>query len=88
MTIKNIWFATSSFLIMGLNSKIKFLMVVMSWECCVLILVMLLLSLSKGLIIVELSMTLANLKQFVVRKLYTWWFWVFIYKNAFLKNQY
>lgn len=79
MTIKNIWFTTSSFLIMGLNSKIKFLMAVMSWQCCVLILAMLLFSLSKGLIIVALSMTLANLKQLVFRKLYAWWLWVYIY---------
>ena len=52
-------------LIMGSNFKILFVMAVLIWQCYVLILAILLLSLLKELIIVVLFMTLANLKQFI-----------------------
>ena len=54
-----------SYIFVGLNFKMLFVMVVMTWQCCILILALLLLSLLKVLIIVALFITLANLKQLV-----------------------
>ena len=53
------------FLIAGLNFKILFVMVVMIWQCYILILAILLLLLLKGLTIVVLFIALANMKQFI-----------------------
>ena len=62
---KNVWFVTIGFSEICSNIKIIPEMAVMIWRCCFLILVALLLSLLKGLIIVALLMTLANLRQFI-----------------------
>ena len=69
MTVKNLWFDTIGFLIMGSNFKIMFVMAVMYWRYCVLILVILLLSLLKELIIVALFIILANLKPIFCYKI-------------------
>ena len=66
------WYFNHGFkfiLIMGLNLKIPFVMVAMIWQRCVLILVILLLSLLKVLVIVELFMILANLMQYICCKI-------------------
>ena len=59
-TIYHYWFFNY-----GFGYQNSFVMVAMTWQCYVLLLVILLLSLLKGLIIVVLSGTLANLQQFI-----------------------
>ena len=59
---------TTGVLIMVSNFEIPFVMLVVIWGCCVLILAILQLSLLKILIIVALFMTLANLIQFIYQK--------------------
>ena len=42
--VKNVWFATIGIFMMGSNFKIPFVMFILVWWCCVLILAILLLS--------------------------------------------
>ena len=67
--VNNVWSYTIGFLIKGSSFKILFVMVVTMWQCYVLILTILLLSMLKGLIIFVLSLTLTNLKQFIFQKI-------------------
>lgn len=69
MTVKNVSFATIGFLIMGINLKIMFVIVVLIWQGIVLILGILLIPLLKVLIIVVLFTRLTNLKQLVSQKI-------------------
>lgn len=69
VTVKNVSFATIGFLIMGINLKIMFVIVVLIWQGIVLILGILLIPLLKVLIIVVLFTRLTNLKQLVSQKI-------------------
>ena len=69
VTVKNVSFATIGFLIMGINLKIMFVIVVLIWQGIVLILGIFLIPLLKVLIIVVLFTRLTNLKQLVSQKI-------------------